>query len=161
MTFTPYHLPQLLFDTGFSYSFTIMTTLQPIDEAGYEASINTPSSDNNEYLTDQNKSLIDEVFNIFQQGNNRWQDDKIILRDINIWLSNKRIDPSIVFQLLFTQRNDLKYATLIGFCYYWGFGPTRDYAKAFEYYKIAAEHGDPLGMNELAVCYHEGCGVGQ
>jgi len=45
--------------------------------------------------------------------------------------------------------------------YYEGQGVQRDYAKAFELAKEAAEMGDALGMYRLALLYDQGKGVGR
>ncbi len=50
-------------------------------------------------------------------------------------------------------------AWLIGTCYENGIGRTKDPAKAFLYYKQAAERGFDVAENEVGLCYLKGNGV--
>lgn len=47
----------------------------------------------------------------------------------------------------------------LGFCYQFGFGLTRDYARAVNWYRKAAEQGYPAAQNNLGMLYLSGKGV--
>lgn len=47
----------------------------------------------------------------------------------------------------------------LGFCYQFGFGLTRDYARAVNWYRKAAEQGDAGAQNNLGMLYLSGKGV--
>jgi len=49
----------------------------------------------------------------------------------------------------------------LGFCYYYGNGVERDYAKAFELFSEGAEKGCAYAMYWIGQCYHLGDGVEQ
>lgn len=45
---------------------------------------------------------------------------------------------------------------MLGECYDWGFGVTKDFTKAMHWYRQAAEQEDPMGQFLLGCCYESG-----
>ena len=56
-------------------------------------------------------------------------------------------------------KNDHEAQVLLGFCYYEGRGVARDYSKAFEMFKSAADGGHETGIAFVKMCYMHGVGV--
>lgn len=55
----------------------------------------------------------------------------------------------------------LEQVTEEGMRYYEGNGAAQDYPKALEYFKFAADHGDPFAQAMVGKCYFDGTGVTQ
>ena len=49
----------------------------------------------------------------------------------------------------------------LGICYYFGYGTSVDYKRAFGWFVKAAESGFAAAQYNLGVCYHNGDGVNQ
>ncbi|CAG8589775.1 6495_t:CDS:1 [Ambispora leptoticha] len=117
-----------------------------------------------EYLETDNEEevwILDKVREIFIEGNNRWEYDDYIELQISNWLSDKNITPQIIFSLAEKRQDQSKYWTLLAFFNVCGFGTRHNNAKAFEWYKKAAEIGDTLGQQEVGIFYQQGIGTDQ
>ncbi|KAG9287414.1 hypothetical protein G9A89_023786 [Geosiphon pyriformis] len=92
---------------------------------------------------------LEEIRKIYKVGCDLWQEDYIILKEVNTWLAlPDRPQPKWIFKLLEEKKDDLEYICLRGFMTRWGIGTQTDRKEAYSWFKLAAENGDPLGQNE-------------
>ncbi|CAG8509783.1 12976_t:CDS:2 [Ambispora gerdemannii] len=105
--------------------------------------------------------LLDQVREIFIEGNNRFEYDDFIELQIKAWLSDKDTTPQKIFSLAEKRQDQSKYWTLLAFFNLRGFGTPRNNDNAFQWYKKAAEIGDSLGQQEVGYLYQQGIGTDQ
>ncbi|KAG9291389.1 hypothetical protein G9A89_003493 [Geosiphon pyriformis] len=107
------------------------------------------------------RALAEELLEIFNKGNSRWQYDEVILVDVKKWLDTNNHCPETVFLSVYNERERIEFACLLAFMYLYGVGTTPNNISAFTWYKTAAEAGDLLGQNELGSCLKMGAGTKQ
>ncbi|CAG8584538.1 4393_t:CDS:1 [Ambispora gerdemannii] len=105
--------------------------------------------------------ILDQVREIFIEGNNRWEYDDFIELQIQVWLSDKNTTPQNIFNLAEKRQDQSKYWTLLAFFNVCGFGTQYNNDNAFQWYKKAAEIGDSLGQQEVGIFFQQGIGTEQ
>ena len=85
------------------------------------------------------------------------------LRSIRRHYENKHYKTDLINTLIDyysnSNRHILKALTSLGNIFYFGKGGTKDYKKAFDFYKKAAEQGYAKAQHKLGICYYHGFGV--
>ncbi|CAG8532837.1 12122_t:CDS:1 [Ambispora gerdemannii] len=112
-----------------------------------------------EEIDDYDEKMAQEIFIIFKNSNENWENDDVIVQNVKNWSKLKNITHINLFKCIKNQSTNKKYACLLGFLYRWGIGIASDQEKAFHWYKVSAEIGDSLGQNELGSCYDYADGV--
>ncbi|CAG8445209.1 6030_t:CDS:2 [Ambispora gerdemannii] len=118
-------------------------------------------SPNNTKFPKYSTPVAQELLAIFNEGNNRWEYDEVILVDVKLWLDKSNYLPEVVFRTVYNLRHNLDYFCLLAFLYLYGVGTSPNPTAAFGWYKKAAEAGDVLGQNETAMCHQMGAGTKQ
>ncbi|KAG9307100.1 hypothetical protein G9A89_016928 [Geosiphon pyriformis] len=105
-------------------------------------------------------SPVDQVLAIWNEECDLYEEDIVIVKRIYDFLRKKEYNAKILFQKVFEQRDNLKYATLLAFLYHYGIGVNIDPERAFEWYKIASEvKKDAVAQTQLGWCHSKGFGT--
>ncbi|CAG8520909.1 4093_t:CDS:2 [Ambispora gerdemannii] len=114
-----------------------------------ESKTNLPSS---------TTELIDEPLQIFNDMNNRFEYDEAITESVNKWLVEHKIEDKLLFETVYTHRDELKYAAFLGFLFSRGIGCKIHEEQAFKYYKMKADNW-AAGQFWLGICHYRGIGT--
>ncbi|CAG8534158.1 8231_t:CDS:2 [Ambispora gerdemannii] len=104
---------------------------------------------------------IDELLDVFNNANNRWEHDKKIVERVEFWLSINNLNPKEIFDTVYSQAQiNIKYASILAFLYDYGIGTEIDRKQTFHWYEVAASNlDDPLAQNQIGYCYNHGIGI--
>ncbi|CAG8521586.1 3777_t:CDS:2 [Ambispora gerdemannii] len=113
------------------------------------------SKDNDEIAT-HFPELLTEMRNVIDPGPR----DEHLFSCIEDWCNSHGItEKQLVQHARVLVKTNLEYACLLGLCYHYGVGTSRNYKKAFKYYSKAAHFGDRFGMNQLGWCFRKQLGT--
>ncbi|CAG8621257.1 13501_t:CDS:2 [Ambispora leptoticha] len=105
-------------------------------------------------------SILNPIMKIFKDGNAKWVKDTRLAKDIENWLSTRKIAPKYLFELLLDKHFAGGYWYMAA-CYEQGVGTKQDFKLAVQYYQKSFDMGCFPAALYLAKCYRNGIGVDQ